>query len=81
MSFTTYILKSQKDNGYYFGHTKNMDSRLEKHNLKLVRSTKARAPFELHYYEHFETKSEAFRREMFFKSIEGRSYLIEKNII
>ena len=30
-----------------------------------------RIPFILHYYETFETKSEAAKRETFFKSING----------
>ena len=38
-------------------------------------------PFRIHYYEVFETKSEAFKTEVFFKSFDGRNWLLEKNII
>ena len=79
--FFAYILKSEKDNGYYFGHTSNLDERLEKHNKGKVISTKNRRPFVIHYFEKFETKSEAYKREMFFKSFEGRKWLILNNIV
>ena len=81
MPFYTYILKSLKDNGYYYGHTKDLENRLQKHNCGKVRSTKSRCPFVLHYYETFESKSEAYQQELFFKSSAGKIYLIEKGII
>ena len=79
--YYTYILRSLRDNGYYFGHTSSIDNRLIYHNKGCVKSTKNRIPFRIHYYEEFETKSEAFKREVFFKSFEGRKWLLEKNII
>jgi putative endonuclease len=79
--FTTYILKSKKDQGYYFGHCSDIQTRLLQHNKGQVRSTKSRAPFVIHYTEPFETKSEAYRREMYFKSLEGRHWLISNHII
>jgi putative endonuclease len=81
LAYFTYILRSLKDNGYYFGHSSSLEARLKKHNSGRVRSTKNRIPFVIHYYEVFETKSEAFRREIFFKSLDGRKWLFEKNII
>jgi putative endonuclease len=81
MPFYTYILKSSKDDGYYYGHTSDIDNRLIKHNGKKVRSTKSRTPFVLHYFEIFQTKSEAYLQEQFFKSAEGKTYLREKGII
>jgi putative endonuclease len=77
----TYILKSLKDEGYYYGHTSDIEKRLKKHNTKKVRSTKSRVPFMLHYHEIFQTKSEAYVQEMYFKSIEGKKYLREKGIL
>jgi putative endonuclease len=81
MPFYTYILKSLKDNGYYYGHTSDIDSRLVKHNSKKVRSTKSRTPFVVHYLETFQTKSEAYKQELFFKSADGKKYLKEKGIM
>ncbi len=81
MSYYTYILKSQKDFGYYYGHCSVLEERLLRHNKGRVRSTKSRLPFVLHYFEVYETKSEAYRRELFFKSAEGKKHLKDLNII
>ena len=45
MSYIVYILKSEKDGGYYYGYTANLQARLIRHNDGLVRNTKARRPF------------------------------------
>ena len=81
MPYYTYILKSLKDSGFYYGHTVDLENRLQRHNQKKVRSTKSRTPFILHYFEKFGTKSEAYRQELFFKSAEGKIYLREKGIL
>lgn len=81
MPFYTYILKSLKDNGYYYGYTANIEERLKKHNGGKVRSTKSRSPFVIHYFEIFQTKSEAYRQEFFFKSAAGKDYLRKNNVI
>jgi len=74
-------LKSLKDNRYYYGSCKNLSKRLENHNSCKVKATKYRIPFVIHYFEKLETRSKAYKREMFFKSIEGYKWLKEKNII
>ena len=66
---------------FYYGHTSDLNRRLEKHNSGKVRYTKGKGPWKLVYSEPFESKSEAYRRELFFKSIEGYRYLKEKGII
>ncbi len=81
MPFYTYILKSLKDNRYYYGHSKDIENRLKSHNNGKVRSTKSRMPFLLHYSEEFETRSAAYLQEMFFKSADGKKYLSDKKII
>ncbi|MBL0329064.1 MAG: GIY-YIG nuclease family protein [Bacteroidetes bacterium] len=80
MHYYVYILKSLKDNGYYYGYTSDLPKRLERHNSLLVKSTKARAPFVIHYTEMFNSKTEAIKREKFFKSIDGYNWLKENNI-
>ena len=77
----TYILRSLKDGGFYFGHCEDLQKRLKRHNARQVRSTKARVPFVIHYFEKFESKSQAYARELFFKSFEGRKWLHKMNII
>ena len=79
--FFAYILQSDIDQTYYYGHSKNLEVRLKSHNQGKVRSTKGKRPWKIHYFEKFETKSEAYKREMFFKSIDGYRYLKNKGII
>ncbi len=75
--YFTYILKSLKDLKYYYGHTADLEARIKQHNAGKVRSTKSRRPFVLHYSEEYHNKTDAFRRELFFKSIDG--YISEFN--
>lgn len=68
--YYAYILKG-RDGRHYYGSCHDLEKRLECHNCGKVKATRYRRPFQLHYYEEFATRSEAFRREMFFKSIDG----------
>ena len=61
-------------------YTSDLEARLIRHNDGMVRSTKARRPFSIHYFEVFETKTEALKRENFFKSIDGYNWLKENKI-
>ncbi len=79
--FYSYILKSLKDGKYYYGSCGDLVKRLQVHNSGKVKSTKGRRPFEMIYSEKFETRSEAFQREHFYKTIEGYQYLKAKQII
>ena len=79
--FYTYILKSLKDGGYYYGHCEYLEKRLKNHNAGKVRSTKSRRPLIVHYSEQYSSKTEAAKREYFFKTIEGYNYLKSLGII
>jgi putative endonuclease len=81
MSFYTYILKSLSHGTYYYGHTNDLERRIEEHNKGQVKYTKGRRPWILHYSENYETKSLAARREVFFKSIDGYNYLRKEKVI
>jgi putative endonuclease len=76
--FYTYVLKSQKDGKLYIGSTGDLEKRIKAHNSGKVRSTKGRRPLILIYNESFLTKTEARKRENFFKSGVGRKELKEK---
>jgi len=80
-SFFAYILKSEKDRKYYYGHTSYLKKRLKNHNSGKVKSTKSRRPMKMFYSEEFSCKSDAMKREMFFKSIDGYKWLKENGII
>lgn len=65
----TYMLRC-RDNSLYTGWTNNIEKRLEDHNSgKGAKYTKARRPVELVYYESYETKEEAMRREWQIKQL------------
>ena len=73
--YFVYVLKSKIDNKFYYGFTDNLKRRLENHNNKLVKSTKARAPFELIYYENVDNIKNARVIEKYFKSGFGSKYI------
>jgi len=62
-TYYVYLLRSVKDGRFYTGHTANLRNRLAQHNGGRVRSTKARRPLELVYWESFKTRVEVIRRE------------------
>ncbi len=65
----TYILKCN-DGTYYTGWTNNLEKRVKDHNNgKGAKYTKPRLPVELVYFEKFETKEEAMRREYAIKQM------------
>lgn len=66
--YYVYILKSLVTERYYIGHTKDLEKRLNEHNQGRTRSTKAYKPWKLVYAEKYETKSEAYKREVEIKS-------------
>lgn len=58
-----------KDASLYTGYTNNLAARIAKHNEgKGAKYTKSRRPVQLRYYETFETKSAALKRECAIKN-------------
>ncbi|WP_317127803.1 GIY-YIG nuclease family protein [Mucilaginibacter terrigena] len=78
--YYSYILKSLKDERYYYGSTNDVNKRLLKHNSGQVKSTKHRAPFVVHFVEEHLNRTLAFKRELFYKSVDGYRYLKENKI-
>lgn len=65
----TYILKCA-DGTLYTGWTNDLTRRLAAHNSgKGAKYTKSRLPVELYYFEQFETKEEAMKREAAIKKL------------
>lgn len=59
-----------KDGNFYTGYTTDLKGRIEKHNLGLgAKYTRGRTPVKLIYFEVFETKSEALKREIKIKKL------------
>lgn len=67
--FYTYILEC-KDKTLYCGYTTDIEVRLRTHNEgKGAKYTKSRLPVRIAYFESFETKSEALKREVAIKKL------------
>ena len=68
----TYILQCA-DGSFYTGWTNNLQRRLKAHNEgKASKYTRSRRPVKILYYESFETKQEAMRREFAIKQLSRR---------
>ena len=81
--YFVYILLSKDRMHWYIGSCANISDRLYRHNAGYSFSTKCYRPWELVFSEKFETRSEAFKREMFLKSPSGyQEYLkIKKEVL
>jgi len=65
--FYVYILRCNDDT-LYTGYTNHLEERIKTHNLgKGAKYTRGRIPVKLEYYEEFENKSEALKRESMIK--------------
>ncbi|MBQ2800999.1 MAG: GIY-YIG nuclease family protein [Lachnospiraceae bacterium] len=77
----TYIVEC-KDGTLYTGWTTDLERRMKAHNSgKGAKYTRSRLPVVLRYYESFETKQEAMRREYEIKQLtrKEKKKLLEKN--
>ena len=71
-----YILKCN-DDSLYTGWTNNLERRIKAHSTgKGAKYTKARLPIELVYFEEFEDKIEAMKREYAIKQLKRREKFI-----
>jgi putative endonuclease len=76
--FYAYVLKSINHDYFYKGHCENLKIRLDEHNSGMTESIRPFLPFRIIYYEEFNTRIEAVKREKYFKSSAGRKYLKTK---
>lgn len=75
MFYYIYILKSEKDNQFYTGYTKDLRNRLNQHNKGEVHSTKNRRPLKLVYFEGCLNQQDATKREGYLKTSWGKRYI------
>ena len=75
MPYFTYILQSLQDNSYYIGYTKNLESRLQKHNTSKSGYTSTKKPWKVVYYEMFDNKTTAIKREKLLKKMKSREFI------
>ena len=70
-----YILKCN-DGSLYTGCTNNLEKRIKAHsNGKDAKYTKARLPIELVYFEEYQDKREAMKREYAIKQLKRKEKL------
>jgi len=75
--YYVYVLKSVNGNFHYIGHSEDISFRLKQHNAGKVRTSKAHRPYTLIYFEEYQTKSEAQKREYYLKRGKGNIWLRE----
>ncbi len=88
MPFWIYILQNETTGKLYKGQTSDLEKRIERHNTHESGSKrythKQKGPWRLVYSEEYATRSDAMRRERFFKSGQGREwireYIIDKKL-
>ena len=78
--YFTYVIKSLHFQFIYKGHCSNLENRLKEHNSGMTKSIRKFAPFEIIYFEGYQTRNEAVLREKYFKSSAGRRFLKKKGV-
>jgi putative endonuclease len=73
--YYTYVLKSEKDSGFYVGFTKDLKLRFEQHDKGQVDSTRNRRPLKIIYYEGCINQADATKREKYLKTYNGKRFL------
>ena len=75
ISFSTYILYSETTDKFYIGSTQDLEKRLQRHNSKHMIATKAGVPWKVVWFQNFETRAEAYSKEMEIKKKKSRKYI------
>ena len=71
--FYVYFIKSLKNKKIYTGFTeKHPTERLGEHNYGLTKWAKENKPFSMLYFEEYFCKTDALKRESFYKTGVGR---------
>jgi putative endonuclease len=73
--FYVYVLRSERDSGFYIGYSTDLKRRLSEHSRGASFATKSRGPWKLIYYEAYTEREDAEGREKFLKSGAGRRFL------
>ena len=75
MRYLVYILESEKNGRYYIGFSRDIETRLLRHNQGKVKATKYIRPLRVVYTEGYESAAEARKRERYLKSLKSRTAL------
>jgi len=77
MKHYVYILRSINYKRHYVGYTINIERRVSEHNNGNTKSTRPFKPWKLIYFEEFDDKSKAYKREWHLKHSRGYKEKIE----
>jgi putative endonuclease len=75
-AFYVYVLLSATTGRRYIGSCQDLDDRVRRHNAGESKATKHGVPWELMFSERLATRSEALRRERYYKTGRGRDELV-----
>jgi putative endonuclease len=78
--YIVYVLRSERDGGFYIGQTSDLNARLKRQNHGTERATRGRGPWVVVYTEAFATRAEAMARKSEIKARKKRAY-IEKLMV
>jgi len=70
-----YIIKSDKTERFYIGHSRDPFRRLVRHNTRATMSTKQGIPWKIMYLEKFADRTSAIRREFQIKKMKSSNYI------
>jgi putative endonuclease len=70
------ILYSVETDRYYTGQTENLESRLSSHEAGISPYTSTAKDWRLVYFEKFESRTEAIKRELEIKRKKSRKYIV-----
>jgi putative endonuclease len=73
--FFVYVIQSKKDFSFYIGQTNDLDSRVSKHNDGFSKYTSSKIPWIIVYFEMFQTRTDAIKREKEIKLKKSRKYI------
>jgi putative endonuclease len=77
MTIMLYILKGLSTGKHYTGITNNLERRLQEHRSGSTKGGQVIGDFELLHTEEFSDYASARKREIFFKSGQGRKWIKE----
>jgi putative endonuclease len=73
--FFIYILQSMKDFSFYVGQCDDLDWKVSKHNEGMSTYTATKRPRRLVYFEMYNSRSEALKREKQIKKMKSKVYI------
>ena len=76
MAFYIYVLISKESKRFYIGQTRDLASRLDRHNRGYVKSTAGKGPWEFLFHTMVANRSEAMRIEKKLKNLKSRIRLL-----